>query len=179
MTKRVPPNSLEHALRRALLILGEDGAEEAIFRGTGVYRSASLLRKFADADDHRHQIQLRYASALDIACVMKGHLPPLLEAQKQKVAAHFSERPQAAADAYALSRSLMELQATLGGIAAGLRSSIDPAVPAGGGLRDEEKLVLVDALETLIDQARALGRLIGSPTGEQPRPVPEATQHWQ
>ena len=91
MTKAVLPNSFEHALRRVLLILGEAGAEEAILCGTGVRRSASLLRKCADVDDHRHQIQLRYASALDMACVAKGHLPPLLEAQKRLVAASLAD----------------------------------------------------------------------------------------
>lgn len=170
MTKAVLPNSFEHALRRVLLILGEAGAEEAILRGTGVRRSASLLRKCADADDQRHQIQLRYASALDMACVAKGHLPPLLEAQKRLVAAYLADGRDGVADAADLSRSLLDLQATLGGLAAILRAS---AAPEGGPLREVDRLAIFRALETLIEQAGALERRVCPPTLDQRRPAPQ------
>ena len=161
MTKAVLPNSFEHALRRVLLILGEAGAEEAILRGTGVRRSASLLRKCADADDHRHQVQLRYASALDMACVAKGHLPPLLEAQKRLVAASLADGQDGVAEDADLARSLLDLQVTLGGIAAILHAA---TAPAGGPLREVDRLAIFKALETLIEQAGALERRVCPPT---------------
>ena len=169
MTKRVLPNSLEHALRRTLFILGEDGAEAAIYHGTGVHRSASLLRKCADADDHRHQIQLRYASALDIACAIRGHLPPLLEAQKRLVAECLADRQDTEADALDPVRSVLELQATLGVIAAIVRGSLGRSDRADGRVGDEETLAVFEALETLIEQAKALERLICPPALERRR----------
>ena len=65
MTKLVAIRSIEHAARRALTILGDDGVERAIEDVLGLKRSASLIRKCADPDDDSHHLQSRYAVALD------------------------------------------------------------------------------------------------------------------
>lgn len=80
MTKLVPLDSIEHGIREALRHLGDDGACDAVEQHTGQRKSASLLRKCADPDDIRHNIQLRDAAALDRACVAVNYPPPLLRA---------------------------------------------------------------------------------------------------
>ena len=100
----------------------------------------------------------------------KGHLPPLLEAQKRLVAAYLADGPDGLADAADLSRSLLDLQATLGKLAALLRAS---AAPEGGPLREADRLAIFTALETLIEQAGALERRVCPPTLDQRHPAPQ------
>ena len=54
MTKLVAIRSIEHAARRALTILGDEGVEQAIEETLGLKRSASLIRKCADPDDDEY-----------------------------------------------------------------------------------------------------------------------------
>jgi hypothetical protein len=50
MTKLVALRSIEHGVRRAISILGDEGVTEAIKDLLGVRRSASLIRKCADPE---------------------------------------------------------------------------------------------------------------------------------
>ncbi len=94
MTKLVAIRTIEHATRRALTILGDDGVEQAIEDILGLKRSASLIRKCADPDDDGHHLQTRYAVALDGACRRAGELPPLLDAHSYLIERHRGEAPR-------------------------------------------------------------------------------------
>ena len=63
MTKVLPLDSIENGIRQAIRSLGDQAATDALARFTGQRKSASLLRKCADPDDNRHNIQLRDAVA--------------------------------------------------------------------------------------------------------------------
>ncbi len=93
MTKLVAIRTIEHAARRALAILGDDGVEQAIDDILGLKRSASLIRKCADPDDDGHHLQSRYAVALDVACRRAGQLPPLLDAHSYLIERHGGAAP--------------------------------------------------------------------------------------
>ncbi|MDP6706588.1 MAG: hypothetical protein QF893_09620 [Alphaproteobacteria bacterium] len=160
MTKLIPLRSIEHGVRRALALLGESGIREAIEKGAGVKRSASLIRKCGDPDDDRHHLQLRYAVAMDAACQDLGHTPPLLEVHR-----HLVERSAlggaAPASEAQIVHAVVVLQAALGDLA----HTVSEHYSAEGGdaepLSNLERHQIFEAIEAIEHQAEAVKRLVG------------------
>ena len=82
MTKSVQLGSFEHGLRECFHHLGVSRAAEAVEDFNGHRKSESLLRKYADPDNDRHQVPMRDALAMDRACIADGHQPPMLTAYR-------------------------------------------------------------------------------------------------
>ena len=78
MTKSASLGSIERGLREAFQHLGVERVADAVEQYSGQRKSESLLRKYADPDNSRHQLPLRDALAIDLACTNSGHKPPLL-----------------------------------------------------------------------------------------------------
>ncbi len=72
MTKSVELGTVEHGLREAYRHLGLPQAAAAIEAYAGMRKSESLLRKYADPDDSRHQVSLRNALAIDWLVLRMG-----------------------------------------------------------------------------------------------------------
>ena len=137
MTKLVRLRSIEHGLRRALAILDDDGARNAIQEITGVRRSASLLRKCADPDDNRHHLQYRYAVALDSACARAGHLSPLLEVYQHLVESHSQSAPEGRKGAETkLLYDVLNLQTALGDLSQTVSEGLQEEGPRGSRLEE-------------------------------------------
>lgn len=162
MTKLTPLLSIEHAIRQALALLGDDGAEQAIRAYLGVRRSSSLIRKCADPDDRAHHIQLRYAIALDLACIAAGHPPPMLEAHRHALDTADSDGPPEVfgdLDESELSSAVLAVQAALGDLAREVIHAKEPESPAGKELSTGEKHQIfhsVGEIETHIREIKAI-----------------------
>ena len=161
MTKLVPLRSIEHGLRRALAILGDDGARGAIEDLLGISRSASLIRKCADHDNQRHHVQMRYAVALDVACERAGQLPPLLEVHRHLVERHArSDPPDEPNPEDAVLRAVLTLQAALGDLSQTVGEALHARSPGGVRLTNREKHEIHDALAAIDRQTEAIKRLL-------------------
>lgn len=163
MTKLVALRTIEHGARRALSILGDDGAESAIEELLGLRRSASLIRKCADPDDDSHHLQCRYAVALDVACHQVGQLPPLLDVHRYLIERH-SDMP--AADAPVSERrvlhAVLALQAALGELSQTVDQAMHEEGPGGARLTNREKHEIHEALEAISHKTEAIKRLVAA-----------------
>lgn len=159
MTKLVPLGSIEHAIRRVLEILGDAGVESAIQEELGFRRSASLIRKCGDPDDSRHHIQMRYAIALDLACIDEVGRPPLLEAYRAMVdkPVPLGRHPTLRA---AMLNDVMTLQTSLGELARRARERLVLADTGSDSMTVAERQSIYAAVNVLQDNAEHLKRLL-------------------
>jgi hypothetical protein len=167
MTKLVAIRSIEHGARRALTILGDDGAERAIKEVLGLKRSASLIRKCADPDDDGHHLQSRYAVALDVACHRAGQPPPLLDAHRYLVERHASpERADELADDLAgegrMQHAVLMLQAALGALSQTVGEALHEDSPGGSRLTNREKHEIHEAITAIDHKVESIKRLIAA-----------------
>ncbi len=95
MTKSVKLGTVEHGLREAYHLLGIAAVATAIENANGQRKSESLLRKYADPDDYRHQLPLRDAFAIDEACRDAGYNPPLLGIYSARLEGESASSPPA------------------------------------------------------------------------------------
>ena len=163
MTKLVAIRTIEHAARRALTILGDDGVERAIEDILGLKRSASLIRKCADPDDDGHHLQSRYAVALDVACHRAGQLPPLLDAHRYLVDRHSGvAEEEAQADDSRLQHAVLMLQAALGELSQTVGEALHEESPGGARLTNREKHEVHEAMVTIDHKVESIKRLIAA-----------------
>jgi|GEM_PF-6947408 len=113
MTKIVQAISIEHAIRKALQRLGEAGASQALEAYSGQRKSVSLLRKCADPDNPRYNIQLRDAIALDRACIDANYPPPLRQAYDAALDDRQNNSLEPDADLYSL---MLAINVAAGGV---------------------------------------------------------------
>lgn len=163
MTKLVAIRTIEHAARRALTILGDDGVEQAIGEILGLKRSASLIRKCADPDDDGHHLQSRYAVALDVACRRVGQLAPLLDAHSYLIDRHSGEAPsegQFREDR--MHHAVLMLQAALGELSQTVGEALHEDSPGGARLTNREKHDIHEAMETIDHKVESIKRMIAA-----------------
>jgi hypothetical protein len=146
LTKIAKLPSLEQGLRQAFQAIGEGGVEDAIETFLGVRRSSSLIRKCADPDDDQHNVQQRYAVAIDIACVRAGHLPPMLGAHQHLLEQYATPSGQQEDREKDLSSAVLRVQAALGTLAKRVIDAQDPDSPAGRDLSESERHGIFEAL---------------------------------
>ncbi len=163
MTKLVAIRTIEHAVRRALAILGDDGVEQAIEDILGLKRSASLIRKCADPDDDGHHLQSRYAVALDVACHRAGQLPPLLDAHRYLIERHSGA---ALSDGEPgdgrVQHAVLMLQAALGELSHTVGEAVHADSPGGVRLTNREKHEIHDAIAAIDHKVESIKRLIAA-----------------
>jgi len=159
MTKLVPLQTIEHALRRALSILEIAGAQRAIYELLGVRRSASLLRKCADPDDDRHHLQFRYAVALDVGCATQGQQPPFLEVHRHLVERHGRTVPPGDGAAR-LVQAVLALQAALGDLSQTVSDGLHTDGPDGPRLTIHERHAIFETLAAIDHQTETTKRMI-------------------
>ena len=164
MTKLVAIRTIEHAARRALTILGDNGVEQAISDILGLKRSASLIRKCADPDDDGHHLQSRYAVALDVACRRAGELPPLLDAHSYLIERHSGEAPSGGnqANESRVQHAVLMLQAALGELSQTVGDALHDESPGGGRLTNREKHEIHDAMEAIDHKVESIKQLIAA-----------------
>jgi hypothetical protein len=163
MTKLVAIRTIEHATRRALTILGDDGVERAIEETLGLKRSASLIRKCADPDDDGHHLQSRYAVALDVACRRAGELPPLLDAHSYLVERHSDAAPnEDEVSEGRVQHAVLMLQAALGELSQTVGEALHDDSPGGPKLTNREKHDIHEAMETIDRKVEAIKRMIAA-----------------
>lgn len=161
MTKLVPLRTIEHGLRRALAILGDEGAIESIRDLLEVRRSAALIRKCADPDNDRHHVQFRYAVALDVACKKAGQLPPLLEVHQYLVERYArSEPPEGQGDESTVLHAVLALQAALGDLSQTVSEALHADSPGGIRLTNREKHEIHEALDAVDHQTEMIKTMI-------------------
>lgn len=159
MTKLAPLGSIEYAIRRVMDILGESGVEAAIHESLGVDRSSSLIRKCGDADNDRHHIQMRYAIALDRACLSAIGRPPLLEAYRAILDSPAPlDRNESIKDD--MLRDVLTLQGALGDLSNKVREAFSMDSPAADRLTGVERHDIYAAVENLEENAEHLKRLL-------------------
>ncbi len=167
MTKLVAIRSIEHAARRALAILGDDGVERAIEDVLGLKRSASLIRKCADPDDDGHHLQSRYAVALDVACRRAGQLPPLIDAHRYLIDRHSGPAPtdEPAGDQASdgrMQHAVLMLQAALGALSRTVGEALHEDSPGGTRLTNLEKHEIHEAIAAIDHKVESIKRLIAA-----------------
>jgi hypothetical protein len=163
MTKLVALRSIEHGVRRAISILGDEGVTEAIKDLLGVRRSASLIRKCADPDNDRHHLQFRYGVALDIACHNVTQRPPLLEVYRHLVEHHTSSHQLAPVEGGArVTHAVLALQAALGDLAETVGEATHADSPGGVRLTNLEKHEIYESLVTIEQQTETIKRMIAA-----------------
>ena len=163
MTKLVPLRTIEHGLRRALAILGDDGAIKAIRDVLGIRRSAALIRKCADPDYDRHHVQFRYAVALDAACKKAGQLPPLLEVHQFLVERYAQAEPlEMNRNDSTVLHAVLTLQAALGNLSQTVSEALHTDSPGGIRLTNREKHEVHEALESVDNQAEVIKSMIAA-----------------
>lgn len=163
MTKLVAIRTIEHAARRALTILGDEGVERAIEEVLGVKRSASLIRKCADPDDDGHHLQSRYAVALDVACRRAGEPAPLLDAHGYLIERHSGVAPSGGeVDEGRVQHAVLMLQAALGELSQTVGEALHEESPGGGRLTNREKHEIHEAMETIDHKVESIKRLIAA-----------------
>jgi hypothetical protein len=161
LTKLARLGSVEHGIRQALKILGDDGAEDALERVLGVRRSASLIRKCADPDNNSNHIQLRYAIALDVACVEAGYDPPLSDMAQHLVHRLAAKTPKSVdKESLSLSSAVIEMQSALGNLARAVLDAQNPDGPDGAGLSNWEKHEIFEASNQIDAHIRNIKLLI-------------------
>ncbi len=161
MTKLVPLRTIEHGLRRALAVLGAEGAQNAIQDLLELRRSASLIRKCADPDDNRHHIQFRYVVALDVACEKAGQLPPLLEVHQHLVQRYARADPPSEHGGEAkVLHTVLTLQAALGDLSQTVSKALHADSPGGMRLTNREKQEIHEALDAVGQQTEVIKRMI-------------------
>ncbi len=163
MTKLVPLRSIEHGVRRAIAILGEDGVKAAIENLLGVSRSVSLIRKCADPDNDRHHLQLRYGVALDIACHDSARRAPLLEVYRHLVDQHTSPHKLVPVEGGArVTHAVLALQAALGDLAETVGEATHVDGPGGVRLTNLEKHEIYESLSVIEQQTETIKRMIAA-----------------
>lgn len=159
MTKLAPLGSIEHGIRRVLEILGEEGVETAIRESLGVARSASLIRKSGDADNDRHQLQLRYAIALDRACLAATGRSPMLDSYRAML-----DEPLPLVRNETIKedmlRDVLTLQVCLGELARKISTAFSMDSQAPESLTAVERHAIYGAVNTMEDNAEHLKRLL-------------------
>ena len=161
MTKLVPLRTIEHGLRRALAILGDEGTIKGIRDLLGLRRSAALIRKCADPDYERHHVQFRYAVALDVACKKAGRLPPLLEVHQYLVERYARSEPlEGQGGESTVLHAVLTLQAALGDLSQTVGEALHADSPGGLRLTNREKHDIHEALDALDHQAEAIKSMI-------------------
>ncbi len=161
MTKLLPLQTVEHGLRRAISLLGDRGVEQAIKSELGLERSASLIRKCSDPDDTNHHLQVRYAVALDRACLASAGQAPLLETMQYMVTTNMN-KPGASAEATesAVLKELAMLQAALGTVADRIIIAQSPDSPHDGQLTEAERHEIFEAIDVLERHAEVFKSII-------------------
>lgn len=161
MTKLARLGSVEHGIRQALKILGDAGTEEALENVLGLRRSVSLIRKCADPDNNSNHIQLRYAIALDVACVEAGYEPPIL-VMAQSLVNRLATKPPERVDEteLSLSSAVIEMQSALGNLARAVLDAQSPEGPDGTNLSNWEKHEIYEACNQIDMHIRDIKRLI-------------------
>jgi len=163
MTKLVAIRSIEHAARRALVILGDDGVERAIADVLGLKRSASLIRKCADPDDDGHHLQSRYAVALDVACQRAGQLPPLLDSHRYLIERHAGPASDGEqVEEGRMQHAVLMLQAALGALSQTVGEALHEDSPGGTRLTNREKHEIHEAIAAIDHKVESIKRLIAA-----------------
>lgn len=163
MTKLVAIRSIEHAARRALAILGDDGVERAIEDILGLKRSASLIRKCADPDDDGHHLQSRYAVALDVACHHAGEPPPMLDVHRYLIERHCGRAPgNAAFSEGRVQHAVLMLQAALGELSHTVGEALHEESPGGVRMTNREKHEIYDAIAAIDHKVELIKQLIAA-----------------
>jgi len=163
MTKLVPLRSLEHAIRRVFLLLGDCGVEAAIEDRLGLARSASLIRKCGDPDDGAHQLQMRYAIALDMACWEAHRQAPLFEAYRHLVGTDsHGDANDDDASKERIVDGVVALQIALGNLAEMVREAYSADSPDPSGLTQSERHHLFEAVNLLESCAETLKSVIAT-----------------
>jgi len=156
MTKLTKVGSIEHALRQVLDILREDGARNAIREVLGLDRSPSLLRKCADPDATTHNLQLRYAVALDAHCLKVDQTTPLLEAYNRLMNTYSSGRLAGLPTEERLMHSVLRLQSALGDLSQTVSEGFTPDSLGGKHLTNRERHAMFEALEAVDQQSEEI-----------------------
>lgn len=159
MTKLAPLGSIEHGIRRVLEMLGEERVESAIQESLGIERSASLIRKCGDPDEDRHQIQMRYAIALDQACLAATGRTPLLEAYRAMLDSPLTLDRNASVKEDIL-QDVLTLQGALGDLSHKVRDAFSMDSLASDRLTGVERHAIYAAVETLQENAEHLKRIL-------------------
>lgn len=161
MTKLAPLGSIEYGIRRVLDILGEERVEAAIRESLGIERSASLIRKCGDPDEDRHHIQMRYAIALDKACLAANCRAPLLEAHRAMLDSPVAQNRNESVKEDILC-DVLALQSALGDLSHKVRAAFSMDSVAVDRLTGVERHAIYAAVETLQENAEHLKRILVS-----------------
>ncbi len=166
MTKALKAGSTHNAVRRAFRILGEDGIQSAIKDQLGLERSASLIRKCADPDDDRHHLQLRYATAIDAACLKNRRVAPILDAYSRclDIAARQTLGDPGATKAD-IFEAVVSLQVSLGELAQLVERAYACEDEGPPGLSLAEENQISDAIDLLEEHAEMFRALVTSDHG--------------
>lgn len=159
MTKIMPIGTIAHGLRQVMQLLGEQGVERAIGTALGVRRSASLIRKCADPDGGRHHLQMRYAIALDRACLARGHAAPLLEAYRAGLEGVTGD-PAPAGSKDELIRAVVVLQAALGDVSRAVEAAFSSRSADPSALTRAERSHVYAAVDLVETDARLIKRML-------------------
>ena len=167
MTKLMPLYTIEHGIRRAFALLGDEGVEQAIEDHLGITRSASLIRKCGDPDDVNHHLQLRYAIALDRACRQKVGQAPLLECMAMQLsgAADPKATPERFSELSAL-KEMLALQMALGGLAKEVADAMREGSPGGADFSQLEAHKLFDSIDEIEKHLEAFKCVLARPKVE-------------
>jgi len=163
MTKTLSLRNIEHGIQHAITILGDHGIQSALMDKLNLSRSASLIRKCANPNEERQHLQLRYAVALDAACVELGERAPILTAYTHLL--EDSSTPQAAkkiATQRALVREVVALQAALGDLARAVEQLQEEDTMPLRQISRTDRQHLSEALDGVLREAYRIERMINS-----------------
>tara|TARA_B110000444_G_C18784477_1_gene569173 strand:+ start:748 stop:1221 length:474 start_codon:yes stop_codon:yes gene_type:complete len=134
MSKIRKLQSVEKPISDIITNLGIDECIDIISEITGQLKSKSALYKWGDPDTEQN-IQLRYAVALDIACIRKGIAPRILEHYKDMLSQETSMIKQERHD---LITELLKTNSELGKLNLTVEQAYHPNSEQGKNLSPRE-----------------------------------------
>ena len=139
MTKKRKITSVETGIAEAIKILKDQGVADV------TKKSASFLRKCSDPDLEQ-QIQHKDSIAIDLACIEKGRVPPMLLAHQSMLDKKMESIKR---DYASVSDTIMKLTVRLGKLVDVTNKSLHPESEGGQFISKEESEEILNAIKSL------------------------------